>query len=169
MRRPTEPGELRAAPPRGGVAERWTGPGPRRQLPTRARPPAWARSQSRTYMHTGSAHRHTQRKGHGGEPQAASQETEVAGPPLPASASGAAHSATRKADGAGGARPSLPEVSARPPGTSQACLRESRSCSELAYIKHQQATAGVQPRLIQGIRSRDGVGEGQDTIASIRY
>ena len=29
--------------------------------------------------------------------------------------------------------------------------------------------AGVQPRLIQGIQSRDGVGEGQDTIASIRY
>ena len=29
--------------------------------------------------------------------------------------------------------------------------------------------AGVQPWLIQGIRSRDGVGEGQDTIASIRY
>jgi len=29
--------------------------------------------------------------------------------------------------------------------------------------------AGVQPRLIQGIRSGDGVGEGQDTIASIRY
>ena len=30
-------------------------------------------------------------------------------------------------------------------------------------------TAGVQPRLIQGIRSGDGVGEDQDTIASIRY
>ena len=29
--------------------------------------------------------------------------------------------------------------------------------------------AGVQPRLIQGVRSGDGVGEGQDTIASIRY
>ena len=29
--------------------------------------------------------------------------------------------------------------------------------------------AGVQPRLIQGIRSGDGVGEDQDTIASIRY
>ena len=29
--------------------------------------------------------------------------------------------------------------------------------------------AGVQPRLIQGIRSGDGVGEGKDTIASIRY
>ena len=29
--------------------------------------------------------------------------------------------------------------------------------------------AGVQPRLIQGIRSWDGVGEGQDTVASIRY
>ena len=29
--------------------------------------------------------------------------------------------------------------------------------------------AGVQPRLIQGVRSGDGVGEDQDTIASIRY
>jgi hypothetical protein len=29
--------------------------------------------------------------------------------------------------------------------------------------------AGVQPQLIQGIRSRDGVGEDQDTVASIRY
>ena len=29
--------------------------------------------------------------------------------------------------------------------------------------------AGVQPRLIQGIRSGDSVGEDQDTIASIRY
>ena len=29
--------------------------------------------------------------------------------------------------------------------------------------------AGVQPRLIQGIRSGDGVGEDQDTVASIRY
>ena len=26
-----------------------------------------------------------------------------------------------------------------------------------------------QPRLIQGIRRRDGIGEDQDTIASIRY
>ena len=29
--------------------------------------------------------------------------------------------------------------------------------------------AGDQPRLIQGIRRRDGIGEDQDTIASIRY
>ena len=29
--------------------------------------------------------------------------------------------------------------------------------------------AGVLPRLIQGTRSGDGVSEGQDTIASIRY
>ena len=29
--------------------------------------------------------------------------------------------------------------------------------------------AGVQPWLIQGVRSRDGVCEDQDTIASIRY
>ena len=34
---------------------------------------------------------------------------------------------------------------------------------------HPLLSAGVQPRLIQGIRSGDGVGEGQDTIASIRY
>ena len=32
-----------------------------------------------------------------------------------------------------------------------------------------QQSAGVQPRLIQGVRSGDGVGEDQDTIASIRY
>ena len=31
------------------------------------------------------------------------------------------------------------------------------------------ALAGVQPQLIQGVRSGDGVGEDQDTIASIRY
>ena len=30
-------------------------------------------------------------------------------------------------------------------------------------------TAGVQPRLIQGIRRGDGFGEDQDTIASIRH
>ena len=29
--------------------------------------------------------------------------------------------------------------------------------------------AGVQPRLIQGIRSGEGFGEDQDIIASIRY
>ena len=38
-------------------------------------------------------------------------------------------------------------------------------CQENALV----ITAGVQPRLIQGIRSGDGVGEGKDTIASIRY
>ena len=31
------------------------------------------------------------------------------------------------------------------------------------------SAAGVLPRLIQGIRRRDGIGEDQDTIASIRY
>ena len=35
--------------------------------------------------------------------------------------------------------------------------------------KHWGPRAGVQPRLIQGVRSGDGVGEDQDTIASIRY
>ena len=29
--------------------------------------------------------------------------------------------------------------------------------------------AGVQPRLIQGVRSREGVSDDQDTIDSIRY
>ena len=29
--------------------------------------------------------------------------------------------------------------------------------------------AGVQPGLIQGVRSGDGIGKDQDTIASIRY
>ena len=33
----------------------------------------------------------------------------------------------------------------------------------------QYMCAGVQPRLIQGVRSGDGVGEDQDTIALIRY
>ena len=31
------------------------------------------------------------------------------------------------------------------------------------------SAARVLPRLIQGIRRRDGIGEDQDTIASIRY
>ena len=42
-----------------------------------------------------------------------------------------------------------------------------------AYLTYMQSTpwetAGDQPRLIQGIRRRDGIGEDQDTIASIRY
>ena len=36
-------------------------------------------------------------------------------------------------------------------------------------VLEQGRVAGVQPRLIQGVRSGDGVGEDQDTIASIRY
>ena len=36
-------------------------------------------------------------------------------------------------------------------------------------LKKCLACAGDQPRLIQGTRRRDGVGEGQDTIVSIRY
>ena len=40
---------------------------------------------------------------------------------------------------------------------------------ELAMDREAWCAAGVQPRLIQGIRSGDGVGEDQDTIASIRY
>ena len=36
-------------------------------------------------------------------------------------------------------------------------------------LKKKTTSARVQPRLIQGIRSGDGVGEGKDTIASIRY
>ena len=45
----------------------------------------------------------------------------------------------------------------------------SRVFSNTTVQKHQFFGARVQPRLIQGIRSRDGVGEGQDTIASIIY
>ena len=36
-------------------------------------------------------------------------------------------------------------------------------------MNFRDAFAGVQPRLIQGIRSGDGIGEDKDTIASIRY
>ena len=39
------------------------------------------------------------------------------------------------------------------------------STEKFAQVK----CAGVQPQLIQGVRSGDGVGEDQDTIASIRY
>ena len=39
----------------------------------------------------------------------------------------------------------------------------------LLLTLHTSFIAGVQPQLIQGIRSGDGVGEGKDTIASIRY
>ena len=35
--------------------------------------------------------------------------------------------------------------------------------------QNDRTLAGDQPRLIQGIRRRDGIGEDQDTIASIRY
>ena len=40
------------------------------------------------------------------------------------------------------------------------------SCMRSLYILN---IAMVQPRLIQGVRSGDGIGEDQDTIASIRY
>ena len=36
-------------------------------------------------------------------------------------------------------------------------------------VLEQGGVAGVQPRLIQGVRSGDGIGEDQDTITSIRY
>ena len=39
----------------------------------------------------------------------------------------------------------------------------------ILYRRRQWHPAWDQPRLIQGIRRRDGVGEDQDTIASIRY
>ena len=49
-------------------------------------------------------------------------------------------------------------------------------CRQILYhLSHQgrpclpTKVAGVQPRLIQGIRSGDGISEDQDTIASIRY
>ena len=48
--------------------------------------------------------------------------------------------------------PHLLESSCPPPTAPQSC-----------------PVAGVLPRLIQGVRSGDGVGEDQDTIASIRY
>ena len=35
--------------------------------------------------------------------------------------------------------------------------------------QNDRTLAGDQPRLIQGIRRRNGIGEDQDTIASIRY
>ena len=39
----------------------------------------------------------------------------------------------------------------------------------LVFLRMLYKSAGDQPRLIQGIRRRDGIGEGQDTIVSIRY
>ena len=42
---------------------------------------------------------------------------------------------------------------------------ESRLLGEISIT----SDAKVQPRLIQGVRSGDGIGEDQDTIASIRY
>ena len=54
--------------------------------------------------------------------------------------------------------------------------KESDTTEWLQFTSHEWLllmwwwwSAGDQPRLIQGIRRRDGVGEGQDTIASIRY
>ena len=44
-----------------------------------------------------------------------------------------------------------------------------RIFDSLLWSTWSKAFAGVQPRLIQGIRSGDSVGEDQDTIASIRY
>ena len=48
-------------------------------------------------------------------------------------------------------------------------ITNSQSSPKLMFIESVVPPAGDQPRLIQGIRRRDGVGEGQDTIASIRY
>ena len=42
-------------------------------------------------------------------------------------------------------------------------------CESWTVKKAECRSAGDQPRLIQGIRRRDSVGEDQDTIASIRY
>ena len=50
--------------------------------------------------------------------------------------------------------------------------RQSENVSGIgmsASSRLQGHLAGVQPRLIQGVRSGDSVGEDQDTIASIRY
>ena len=46
------------------------------------------------------------------------------------------------------------------------CLENSMNSMKR---QNDRILAGDQPRLIQGIRRRDGVGEDQDTIASIRY
>ena len=48
------------------------------------------------------------------------------------------------------------------------CLSKLR-CSSEEQTLEKSGGARVQPRLIQGIRSGDGVGEDQDTITSIRY
>ena len=42
---------------------------------------------------------------------------------------------------------------------------QPRDQTQVSCIAGRFFTAGVQPRLIQGIRRRDGVGEDQETIA----
>ena len=49
------------------------------------------------------------------------------------------------------------------------CLLRNLYAGQEATVRTVHGTAGVQPLLIQGIRSGDGVGEDKDTIASIRY
>ena len=44
-----------------------------------------------------------------------------------------------------------------------------RDSDRTVWVSPVEVHAGDQPRLIQGIRRRDGIGEDQDTIASIRY
>ena len=52
------------------------------------------------------------------------------------------------------------------------CQEQKQGTAHEPCTLHHQGggqTAGVQPRLIQGIQSGDSVGKDQDTIASIRY
>ena len=60
------------------------------------------------------------------------------------------------------------------------CYKDDRGCTaqppffcfleeSLHWWPGESNSARVQPQLVQGIRSGDGVGEGKDTIASIRY
>ena len=48
-------------------------------------------------------------------------------------------------------------------------LRYADDTTLMAERGNKSLFAGIQPRLIQGVRSGDGIGEDQDTIASIRY
>ena len=57
-------------------------------------------------------------------------------------------------------------------GSTNVQEREGGRKSQLGGHQEQKSgssPARVQPRLIQGVRSGDGVGEDQDTIALIRY
>ena len=44
-------------------------------------------------------------------------------------------------------------------------IKKENIMSKMGKIESAFSSAGVQPQLIQGIRRRDGVGEGQETTA----